>query len=152
MAEEKKDAEAPKKKSPKMLIIIIAAVVLLGGGGAGAYFAFFKGDSAEAEKPEPVKGVVTALENAITINLADGHYLKLGFALQQTADVAEAVDLSEAADLAIDQYTGMTVAELSTEKGRLKAKEELLAKIEKAYVEEDKQAVMDIYFTQFVTQ
>ncbi|GAA2504520.1 flagellar basal body-associated FliL family protein [Winogradskya humida] len=150
--EKEKDAaaEAPKK-SKKMLIIIIAAVVLLGGGGAAAYFLFIK-KSDDTPKP-PVKGIIATLENAITINLADGHYLKLGFALQETADAGtEAVDLSEAADLAIDQYTGMTVAELSTEKGRLAAKEELLKKIEEAYKEDDKQYIMDIYFTQFVTQ
>ncbi|WP_067508864.1 flagellar basal body-associated protein FliL [Actinoplanes sp. TFC3] len=154
MAKDEKDAaaEAPKK-SKKMLFIIIAAVVLLGGGGAGAYFMFFKSSSAEAAAKEPTKGVIATLETAITINLADGHYLKLGFSLQETADAGtETVDLSEAADLAIDQYTGMTVADLSTEKGRLAAKEELLKKIEKAYEEEGKQIIMDIYFTQFVTQ
>ncbi|AGL21221.1 flagellar basal body-associated protein FliL [Actinoplanes sp. N902-109] len=156
MAKDEKDAaaEAPKK-SKKMLFIIIAAVVLLGGGGAGAYFMFFKSSAADAAPKEPEKGVIAAMENAITINLADGHYLKLGFALQETADAGtETVDLSEATDLAIDQYTGMTVAELSTEKGRQEAKEELLKKIEKAYEEEKdkKQIIMDIYFTQFVTQ
>jgi flagellar protein FliL len=155
MAEDKKDAaEAPKKKSPMLLIIIILAVVVLGGGGVGAYFLFFKKDP-NAAPPAPVKGVIATMDNAITINLADGHYLKLGFALQETADAGtETVDMSEAIDLAIDQYTGMTVAELSTEKGRNAAKEELLKKIEEAYYEEEKktQIVMDIYFTQFVTQ
>ena len=54
--------------------------------------------------------------------------------------------------MAIDQYTGKTMAELSTEKGRERAKAELLEKIEKAYNVDDKQMVMDIYFTAFVTQ
>jgi flagellar protein FliL len=155
MAEDKKDAaEAPKKKSPMLLIIIIAAVVLLGGGGAAAYFLIFA-KSGEEKPAAPEKGVIATMDNAITINLADGHYLKVGFALQETADAGtETVDMSEAIDLAIDQYTGMTVAELSTEKGRTAAKEELLKKIEEAYYEEKekKQIVMDIYFTQFVTQ
>jgi flagellar FliL protein len=44
------------------------------------------------------------------------------------------------------------VAELSTEKGRETAKAELLGKIKKAYVEEDKEMIMDIYYTAFVTQ
>ena len=70
-----------------------------------------------------------------------------------TADAgAEAVDTSEALNLAIDEYTGKTVAELSTEKGRDAAKASLLTKIEEAYKEEDKQMVMDIYYTSFVTQ
>ena len=147
MADEKETAEAPKK-SNKMLIIIVAAVVLLGGGG-GAFF-MLKGGKAEAA---PKKGVVTAIENAITINLTDGHYLKLGFALQQTTNAGtNAVDTSEALNLAIDEYTGMTVAQLSTAKGRDAAKADLLAKIETAYTVDKKMDVMDIYFTSFVTQ
>ena len=151
MAEDKKDgaAEAPPKKSNKMLIIIIAAVVLLGGGGAGAFF-MLKGGSAEAA---PTKGIVTSIDDAFTVNLADGHYLKLKFALQQTADSgSEAVDVNEALNLAIDEYTGMTVAALSTEKGRDAAKADLLAKLIKAYTKDGTKEVMDVYYTQFVTQ
>ncbi|MGK5679452.1 flagellar basal body-associated FliL family protein [Actinoplanes sp. URMC 104] len=143
-------ADAPKKSKKMLMIVVAAAVVLLGGGGGGAFF-MLKGDSAEAAAPE--KGAVTAIDEPLTINLADGHYLKLGFSLQQTADAGtEEVDTSEALELAIDEYTGKKVAELSTEKGREALKEELLKKIEKAYTEEGKQMVMDIYFTQFVTQ
>jgi flagellar FliL protein len=150
--EKEKDAaaEAPKK-SKKMLIIIIAAVVLLGGGGAAAYFLFFK--KSDDTPKAPVKGAVVSLENALTINLADGHYLKLGFALQMTEEAGETeVDTAEAIDLAIDQYTGMAIAELETEKGRETVKGELLEKIEKAYNIDDKDLVMGIYFTSFVTQ
>ena len=147
---DEKAAEAPKK-SKKMLMIIVIALVVLGGGGAGAFF-MLKGDKAEA-KPEPKKGIVTAIENDLTINLADGHYLKLGFALQETEEAgAEAVDTREAINLAIDPYTGKSVAELSTEKGREAAKAELLEKIKKAYEEEGKEMIMDIYYTAFVTQ
>ena len=143
-------AEAPKKSKKMLMIIVIAAVVLLGGGGAGAFF-MLKGDSAEAAAP--VKGSVTAIEEPLTINLADGHYLKLGFSLQQTEEAgAESVDTSEALNLAIDEYTGRKVEELSTEKGRDALKAELLEKIEKAYEKEEKQMVMDIYYTSFVTQ
>ena len=155
MSKDDKDAtaEAPKKKSKKMLMIIILAVVLLGGGGAGGWFFFLKGDAAEAAEPEPVKGAVVAIEDTMTINLADAHYLKLGFALQMTEEAGEEeVDLAEARDLAIDNYTGMELAELETEKGRLKAKAELLEKIEKAYNVDHKHLVMGLYFTSFVTQ
>jgi flagellar FliL protein len=141
---------APKKSKKKLMIIAIAAVVLLGGGG-GAFF-MLKGSKASAA-PAPEKGIVTPIEDPLTINLADGHYLKLGFALQETADAgSEAVETSEAINLAIDEYTGRTVAELSTEKGREAVKAELLAKIDKAYTEKKVHMVMDIYFTSFVTQ
>jgi flagellar FliL protein len=149
MADEKETpAEAPKK-SKKMLMIIVAAVVLLGGGG-GAFFMLKGSSKAEAA---PKKGVVTAIDSAITINLADAHYLKLGFSLQQTADSGTtAVDTSEALNLAIDEYTGKTVAELTTEKGRDGAKADFLAKVIKAYTVDGTKEVMDIYFTSFVTQ
>jgi flagellar FliL protein len=148
--EKETPAEAPKK-SRKMLMIIVIAVVLLGGGGAGAFF-MLSGSKAQA-KAAPTKGIVTPIENALTINLADGHYLKLAFSLQETADAgAEAVDTSEAIELAIDEYTGKTVAELSMEKSRETIKAELLAKIIKAYTEEKVQKVMNIYYTSFVTQ
>ena len=150
MADEKEGAAEAPKKSNKMMLIIIAAAVVLLGGGAGAFF-MMKGDSAEAKAPD--KGSVTAIDDPLTINLADSHYLKLQFALQQTADAgSESVDTSEAINLAIDEYTGKTVAELSTEKGRETIKEDLLAKIVKAYTEEKKEMVMGIYYTQFVTQ
>jgi flagellar protein FliL len=149
MADEKTEGavEAPKK-SKKMLIIIVAAVVLL-GGGAGAFFMMKGGSKAEAA---PKKGTVVAITDPLTVNLADSHYLKLQFSLQQTTDVSEDVDTSEAINLAIDEYTGKSVAELSTDKGREKVKEELLAKIVKAYTTDGKKEIMDIYYTQFVTQ
>ncbi|MFG1610143.1 flagellar basal body-associated protein FliL [Actinoplanes sp. NPDC049265] len=153
MAEEKTEAAEAPKKSKKLLLIIIIAVVVLGGGGAGAFF-MLKSDKAEA-KPAPVKGAVVSMDNAITINLADAHYLKLGFTLQLTEAAGEtAPDIAEAIDLAIDEYTGLKIGELETEKGREAKKADLLAKIEKAYTVEGatESPVMDIYFTQFVTQ
>lgn len=142
-------AEAPKKSKKMLMIIVVAAVVLL-GGGAGAFF-MMKGGDSKAEAA-PKKGVVVGIEDAVTVNLADGHYLKLKFSLQQTADVVEEVDPSEALNLAIDEYTGKKVAELSTEKGRDQVKKELLGKVVKAYTEDGQKKVMDIYYTQFVTQ
>lgn len=145
MADKEKPAEeAAPKKSKKMLIIIIAAVVLLGGGGAGAYFAFFSGP---AEKVAPLPGKVVTMD-AITINLADGHFLKLGLALQATLEAAETPDGAKALDLAISEFSNRHVAELSSGEAREKIKEELAKKVEKAYEEE----VIAIYFTEFVMQ
>ena len=78
-------AEAAPKKSNKMLMIILVAVLALGGGGAGAFFAMSGGKAGEKPPPEP--GEVIPLE-PITINLAGGHYLKLGFALQAIANAS----------------------------------------------------------------
>ena len=152
MAEKGTDAAEAPKKSKKMLMIIVIALVVLGGGGAGAFF-MLTGDSAEAAEEKPVKGAVVGMDNALTINLADGHYLKLAFTLQATEEAGEAeIDNAEAIDIAIDKYTGMKIAELATEKGRTAAKAELLEEIEKVYNVDDTHIIMDIYFTQFVTQ
>lgn len=146
MAKDDKAAEgAEAKKSRKMLIIIIAAVVLL-GGGAGAYFMFFKsGGTEQAAAPEP--GLVVALE-PITINLDDGHFLKVSIALQATADAHEEPDGSKALDIMIAQFSNRSVAELSTNEGREAMKKELVEKVREAYGDE----VYDVYFTEFVMQ
>src|SRR4051794_23580568 len=125
--DEKATDEAPAKKSKKKLIIIVAAAVVLLGGGAGAYFAFFSGSSA---KPAPEPGKVIAMD-AITLNLADGHFLKLKLALQATADAAEAPDGSKAADIAISQFSNLPVAELASNAAREKAKKDLVKKVDK---------------------
>jgi len=152
MSKDDKDVttEAPKKSKKKLMIIVIAAVVLL-GGGAGGYFMFFAGG--EKAEAAPKKGAVVAMDSALTINLAEGHYLKLAFTLQATEDAGEAeIDNAEAIDIAIDKYTGVEIAELETEKGRQAAKTELLDEIKKVYNVDDQHIIMDIYFTQFVTQ
>lgn len=155
MSKNEKDtaaAEAPKKSSKMLLMIVALALVVLGGGGAGAFF-MLRGDSAEAVEEKPVKGIVTAIDNTITVNLAAGHYLKLGFALQQTEESGEeAVDINEALNLAIETYTGRTVAELSTEKGRDAIKADFLEHLVEAYTEDGTKMVMDVYYTSFVTQ
>ncbi|MDR7280477.1 flagellar basal body-associated FliL family protein [Catenuloplanes atrovinosus] len=142
------EGDAPKKGGKKkLLIIIIAAVLLLGGGGGGAYMMLAGGSSEEETVAAPEPGAIVALD-PITINLASGHYLKVGIALQATATAAEEPDGSKALNLAIDQYTNVEVAELETAEGRAKLKTELEEKVKKAYEEE----VMAIYYTTFVTQ
>ena len=50
----------------------------------------------------------------VSLNLADGHYLRLGMALQLTAGRGdEAPDTARALDLAIALFSGRTVAEVS---------------------------------------
>ena len=139
------DSAAAPKKSKKMLIIIVLAVLLL-GGGAGGYFMFFKkSETPEVETPEP--GAIVALD-AITINLEDGHFLKVSIALQASADAAEEPNGSKALDILISQFSNRSVAELSSNDAREEQKKELVEKVKKAYEEE----VYDVYFTEFVMQ
>jgi flagellar FliL protein len=154
MAKDDKDEKEEKKKGGKkklLIIIIVAAVVVLGGGGVGAYFAFFAHSGEENAHPEPTPSAVVVAE-AITVNLADGHYLKIAIALQTTTNAVEAVDTSKALDIVISQFSNLEVAELSTNKQREAEKAELTEKVVKAYTEEKLEYVMAVYFTEFVIQ
>ncbi|GGK82859.1 flagellar basal body-associated FliL family protein [Mangrovihabitans endophyticus] len=152
MSKDEKDG-AEKPKSKKMLMIIIIAVVALAGGGVGAYLTLFSGSADAATVHEPVKGEILPITDALTVNLADGHYLKFAFALQMTEEAAGVtVDLTEAIDLGIAEYTGKEIGELETAEGREKTRTELLHKIEEAYNTEEVHLVMGLYYTQFVTQ
>jgi flagellar FliL protein len=159
MATKTEDAEktesAEAKGGKKKLIIIIVPVVLLLVGAAVWFFVLRGGGAATAEAagatPEPTvthePGAVVTLE-PITINLAGGHYLKLGLSLQQPAGAAHEADGAQALDIAIAVLSGKSIDELATVEGRAHAKEELLTQIEEAYHHD----VYDIYFTAFVMQ
>lgn len=133
-------------KSRKKLIIVLA-VVLLAVGGAGYWF-FLKPSGGDG-KPEP--GAVVPLDH-VQINLAEGHYLRLGLSLQLTTEAsgehAGEIDGSQALDAAIDVFSGRSVAEVAKDGQRDKLKEELAKLCEERYHGE----VMDVYFTEFVTE
>jgi flagellar FliL protein len=134
----------PKKKSKKKLLIIVVAVLVL-AGGAGGYMAFFGG----SKKPKaPVAGTVVPLQ-PITLNLSDGHFLKVSIALQMTADAgAETPDGSKALDLLISEFSNKSVADLSSNGAREEAKKKLAGQVAAAY----EKKVMGIYLTEFVMQ
>jgi flagellar protein FliL len=136
---------APKKGKKKLIMMVLAALFLL-GGGAGGYL-MLTGGGADEPPPPPEPGIVVALD-AVTINLAEGHYLKIKLALQASAEAGEEVDGSKALDVTITKFSDMKIGELSSPAGRAKAKAELLEKIREAYEEK----VIDIYFTEFVMQ
>ena len=138
-------------KGGKTKLLIIALVVLLAGGAA--YWFLLRpappadGAVAVAEEPAPEPGAVVVVE-PISLNLADGHYLRIGIGLQLTADVAEEPDTARALDLVVALFSQRPVAEVTTTEGRDALKAELLRQLEEAYEGE----VMDVYFTDYVTQ
>ncbi|WP_149203349.1 flagellar basal body-associated FliL family protein [Actinotalea subterranea] len=137
--------------SKKKLMIIVLAVVLVLGGGAAYWFLMGPGasatEAAPEPEPEPEKGEVFVIE-AVSINLAGGHYLRLGMGLQLTAEVTEEPDAARALDLAIALFSGRTVEEVSSPEGREALKTELAHQLEEAYEGE----VIDVYLTDYVTQ
>jgi flagellar protein FliL len=131
---------APEKGGKKKLVIMLVALLAIGGG---AYWFFLK-PAPEPKEPEP--GEVVSME-PIQVNLAGGHYLKIGIALQLTADAHEA-EGSAALDATIDLFSGKDMSELTRVESREKLKHELEKELEHAYHGD----VMGVYFTDFVTQ
>ncbi len=138
-----KSAEAPageKAKGGKKKLILIVVVLLV---AAAAGYWFFLKPSAPKE-PEP--GEVMTLE-PIQVNLEDGHYLRIGIALQLTADAHEA-DGSKALDATIDLFSGVSQGELAKAGKRQELKEKLGETLDHDYHGD----VMEVFFTEFVTQ
>jgi flagellar FliL protein len=142
------DGGAPKKSKKLLLVVPVVLVVV----AAAAWFFLLRGGSSEpAKKAEPKPGAVVTLDS-VNVNLADGHYLKLKLALQASADVKEGPDGSKAQGIAGDQLTGADMAVLQSPKGRRQAQQKLTAAIVKAYVEDDKETVIDVFYPEFVSQ
>lgn len=158
MAKEKKPSEVPEGEAgtgkKKKLLGGLAALALLGGG----YVVTSGGGSADAAEPaeevaEPVPGAVVTLD-AITLNLADGRFLKVGIALQLVegapapaeADVAGFA--APALDEAISTLGAMSYQDLVAPGGRDAAKAALSTQIAERY-EGD---VLGVYFTELVMQ
>ena len=138
----------PKAKGKKSLIMLVVAAVVLAGA---AYFFFLK-PSGSAAATEPVAGPVVDLE-PLTLNLADGRFLKVGLSLQETADAASShgkdpLSGAKARDAAIGIFGQRTYAELLSPKGREAARKALDAEVKKRYEGE----VMKVYLTEFVMQ
>ena len=132
--------EKPSKGGKKKKIVLLLVLVLAIGGAA--YWFVLK----PTPKVEPKPGEVVRLE-PIQVNLAGGHYLKIGIALQLTADAHE-VDGSQALDATIETFRGLSMDQLTRSESRAKLKEHLDKELEHLYHGE----VMDVYFTDFVTQ
>ena len=130
---------AEEKKGPKKLIMIVVVALLVLGAG---YWFVLRPTPEKA--PEP--GEVVALD-PIQINLAQSHYLRMGMALQLTAEAHEA-DGSKALDAAIDTFSGKSLDEVNDPKKRRTLKKDLEKQLGVLYHHE----VMEVYFTEFVTQ
>ena len=142
-----KDAGEDSKKGGKKKLIIIAAPVLLILIGAAVWFFLLRGGGEVKAEPAPLPGIVVRMD-PISINLAAGHYLKVGIALQATIDAHEEPDGSRAQDLAVSLLSGRTVEELADGAAREAVKAELKHEVTESY----HHSVMDVWFYEFVTQ
>jgi flagellar FliL protein len=136
------DGDEPKRgrKGRKKLVVVVLLVVLAGGGAV-----FLRGHSAPAAAPVP--GAVLKLD-PIYVNLTQGHYLKLGLALQETTTAGKDLDGSHALDAAISVFSGQNMADLTDTTTRNALKAHLVEQIRTLYAGQ----VMDLYLTEFVMQ
>ncbi len=166
------ESPEPKKGGPKRLVMIAALCVGLLGGGyvlggkmSSPSVAADDGttDSAEpgadpdadteseSEEHDSEVGVVVDLE-AVNINLADNHYLRVAISLGLSPEVEleepEEFHTAPASDLLLDAFSGRSIDELATPTGRDGARQELLSAIEEHYHGE----VTAVFFTEFVMQ
>jgi flagellar FliL protein len=130
--------EAPKSRKTLLMVVI----VVLAMAAAAWWFMIRPAGADEAPKP----GEVLQLE-PIQVNLEGGHYLKIGIALQ-AVEGAEHVEGSKALDATIEMFSGRNVADLADTKRRARLKEQLVEELDHRYHGE----VMEVYFTDFVTQ
>ncbi len=170
MFKKKKGAEGaddqPKSGGKSNLVpAAVLAVGLLGGGF------LMKPSPAPAAAAEPAavaeaaedeaQGPIHALE-PITLNLSDGHFLKVGLALQmaphegaeagghggEEAPEMPAGEQAKALDAAIAMFGAHTMAEVTDPAVREQLKQELTERVGEAYHGE----VTGVYYMEFVVQ
>lgn len=158
-------AAAPEVAAPKggkgrtiLIAVLIAAVT---GGAVAAFFLLGPGKAQQAagtptatETTPSVPGQPTGepgevlTTDPININLDGGHYLRLGLALQLVSELESEPNAAQAQDLAIALFSGKAITDVSSSEGREALKAELLTQIWEAYEGQ----VLDVYFTDYVTQ
>jgi flagellar FliL protein len=127
------------RRSRKLLGLLI--VLLLTGAASWLYLR--PADAEQAPKP----GAVLQLE-PIQLNLASGRYLRVGIALQGVAEPHEEIEGSKALDATIELFSGRRIEDLAQPVQRQVLKKKLRAELIDRYHGE----VIDVYFTDFVTQ
>jgi flagellar FliL protein len=151
-------ADRRKGGKRRRLLLVVPLLVFLAVAGLLA-----KSHLAGAATPGPdltkVPGAVVPLQS-MTLNLTDGHFLKVGLALQlseaatpaggsaEGAAAAPAVDGSKALDAAIAILGARSYAQLLAPGGRAAAQKSLTAEVSKRY----DGGVLKVYFTEFVMQ
>lgn len=152
--------DAPKKKSKILLFGVIGVLVLLlGGGGFFAYTKFMKPKPAVSvaklkQEKENKIGVMVPLDPFV-VNLSDPRgkrYLKLEITLElgdnTTADKLKPYT-PKIRDMVIMFLTSLTFDEVMTPEGKIRIRDELLARFN-MILRPNK--IKNIYFTNFVIQ
>ena len=143
------DAAAAKGKSKKLKLAVMVLVLLVVGGAIAKYTVLASPakstTGAHKTVKKPAKGPVIPLDD-MTLNLTDGHYLRLKLSLQTTKGTSEELDTAAAAQAVIDVYSNLTVSQLTGSAARKKYQELLLKKLQADYPKQ----ILDVPYTEFV--
>jgi flagellar protein FliL len=140
-------AEEQPVRGKRRGLLVGLAVLVVALVAAAAFLVLRPTAEAVAVDEPPALGAVVPVE-AISINLADGRYLRMGFGLQLSAESEGEIETARALDVAIATFSGRDVAEVNDPASRAQLKTELLRQLSETFDGE----VVDVYFTEFVTQ
>jgi flagellar protein FliL len=138
------------KKSKKRLIIVVLVVALVGAGAYEFLLAPKPAATAGTATPAPLPGVLVPTD-AVTVNLTEGHYLRISVAMQFTSKVSATTppDTAAALDQMITYLTGMSADRLNTSLGLAAVKTALTTRISGAY---PKDPLLELLITSYVIQ
>ena len=146
------EAEAkPRRRWVRFAIIGVVLLIILGGGA----YLFLKPKGAKT--PAKVELGIIQQVTATQVNLAEGHYLRIGIGMQLTkkaaTDTSEGgtdagVDTSKALDALISVYSGLPIEQVDQATTREQLKQKLADDLKQIYNGD----VVGVYYTEFVTQ
>jgi flagellar FliL protein len=141
------EKQTGKGKKSKVKLIAIVLVLLLAGGAVAKFTVLAPPAkaSAEAVKKKPAKGPVIAMDD-MTLNLANGAYLRLKISLQTAKGTSEELDTAAAAQDIIDTFSNLTTAQLTGSPNRKKYQDLLLKKLQEDYPKQ----ILDVPYQEFV--
>lgn len=137
--------EAPPRRRRGVLVAVALVAVL---AVAAAAFVLRPWDSAPAEADAPPELGLVIPVDPISVNLADGRYLRLGFSIQLKKGATAELQVARALDIAIATYSGKPIDEVNDPARREELKAELLTQLSETFEGE----VVDVYLTDYVTQ
>jgi flagellar FliL protein len=149
------DQSTKAKKDKKGVSPVVLVLLLLVGLGGGLGIAKVTGSksSGPTVEPPPEPGEVAIIES-INVNLAGGHFLRIGVGAQLTKEVTAKpeewakTDGAIVRDVIIDVFSGQEMAELNSSESRKHAVETMTERS----IEATEKEVMKIYLTEFVMQ
>jgi len=143
------EKQAGNGKKSKLKLIVIAVVLLVVGGAIAKFTVLAPSakSSASASKtpPKPAKGPVVPMDE-MTLNLANGAYLRLKISLQTTKGTSDSIDTAQAMQDVIDVFSNLTIQQLTGGAARKKYQDLLLKKLSEDYPKQ----ILDVPYQEFV--